>query len=220
MTGDAPRIDHWPDGLTWIAYPGETMQRASHALAAGDGVWLVDPLAAVGIYDEIEALGEVAGVVVLLDRHRRDAVAFADRYDVALHAPAPLGDALDGLGPPVEAFDGELGATGYLMRPVVANRFWREAALVHDDGDTAVVPEALGTASQFTAPGERVGVHPGLRLWPPRGPLGDLDGERLLVGHGPPVLEGAGPAIRGALAGSRRRAPQVYWRALASLVRG
>lgn len=213
-----PRVVDWPGGLTWLAHPDEAMQRASHALATDDGVWLVDPIEAPGIHDAVEALGPVAGVVVLLDRHRRDAAAFAERAGVAVHLPDPVDRGVDGLDAPTEPFAGELADTGFRARTVIDNRVWREAALVGDDGATALVPEALGTARFFRAPGERVGVHPVLRPVPPRGPLGDLDPERLLVGHGPPVLDDAGTAVRDALAGARRRAPRAYWRVLAGLV--
>lgn len=232
-TGDEPRfVRDWAGGLTWIAHPAEAMQRASHALLADGDVWLVDPVDAEGVDDAVADLGEVAGVLVLLDRHRRDAAAFAERHGVAVHVPETLGDAADGLGVPVERFAGELADTGYRARPVVRNRFWREAALVRrgggEDGEgggrgaggVAVVPEALGTTSYFTAPGERVGVNPMLRLLPPRAALGDLHPERLLVGHGLPVHADAGPAIRDALAGARRRAPRLYLDTFASWIRG
>ena len=209
----------WPGGLTWLAEADDPLMRASHALSADGAVWLVDPVDAAGIDDAVAALGEVAGVVLLLDRHKRDTKAFAERHGVAVHVPATLTDAADGLGVPVERFEGTLGETGYRARPVVSNRLWREAALVSDDGATLVVPEALGTNPFFRAPGERVGVHPGLRLLPPRRQLAGLDPERLLVGHGAPVLDGAGVAMRDALAGSRRRAPRAYLRALLGLLR-
>lgn len=217
---DESRIHDWPGGLTWLAYPDEGMQRASHALAADSGTWLVDPLDADEVHDAVASLGAVAGVVVLLDRHTRDAVAFAERYDVPVHLPEPVAEGVDDLEAPVEPFEEELADTGYRSRPVVDNRFWREVALVGDGGATALVPEALGTATFFAAPGERVGVHPVLRPVPPRRRLGDLDPERLLVGHGPPVLDAAGPAVKDALAGARRRAPAAYWHLLTSLVRG
>lgn len=218
---EVPRlVDDWSGGLTWLAHPEEPMQRASHALAVDDAVWVVDPLEALGVDDALADLGEVAGVVLLLDRHRRDAAAFAERYDVAVHVPEPLGDLADRLDAPVEPFDSELADTGYRSRRVVDNRFWREAALVSPDGATALVPEALGTNRYYTAPRERVGVSPVLRPVPPRRQLGDLDPERLLVGHGEPVLEGAGPAVRDALAGARSRAPRLYWQVVTSLVRG
>lgn len=215
---DAARYE-WPGGLTWLAHPDEPMQRTSHALVASGQVWVVDPLEAPGISDELEALGEVAGVVVLLDRHTRDAAAFAARYDVPVYVPEAVADGLDDLGVPVERFRGELVDTGYRARAVVENRFWREAALVSDDGATAVVPEALGTGRFYTVPGERVGVSPPLRLFPPRRQLGGLDPERLLVGHGEPVLEDAGTAVRDALAGARQRAPRAYWGAFRELLR-
>lgn len=216
---DPPVVEHWPGGLTWLAHPTEVMQRASHAIVAGGSVWLVDPVEATGIHEAIDSLGSVVGIVLLLDRHRRDAGRFAQRYDVAVHVPAPLGDAADRLGVPVEPLGSEVGETGFRIRPVLENRFWREVALIREATETALVPEALGTAAYYTAPGEPVGVHPALRLWPPRRQLAGIDPERLLVGHGPPVLEGAGPAMRDALAGARRRAPRAYWRILRSAVR-
>jgi hypothetical protein len=215
----SPALHPWPRGQTWLADPDEPIQRASHALVADRSVWVVDPVEADGIHAELDALGEVAGVVVLLDRHLRDTVAFAERYDVAVHVPDPLGNVADELGVPVVSFAGELADTGYRSRTVVDNRFWREAALVGDGGTTVLVPEALGTNQFYLAPGERVGVSPALRLFPPRRPLGDLQPDRLLAGHGPPVLEAAGRALHDALAGARRRAPGVYWRAAKALVR-
>lgn len=215
---DAARYE-WPGGLTWLAHPDESMQRASHALAASGQVWVVDPLEAPGIQDELEALGEVAGVVVLLDRHTRDAAAFAARYDVPVFVPeAAAVDAAD-LGVPTERFRGELGDTGYRARPVVSLPLWREAALVSEDGGTVVVGDVLGTAAYFRAPRERLALHPALRLWPPRRQLGDLDPERLLVGHGAPVLEDGGQAIEDALAGARRGAPRALWGALVATLR-
>lgn len=216
----APAVHEWPGGLTWLAHPEEPMQRASHALAPAGSVWLVDPLEAPGVHDELQALGEVAGVVVLLDRHTRDAAAFAAHYDVPVYVPEAVADGVDDLGASLERFSGELADTGYRARPVIENRFWREAALVGDFGATAVVPEALGTARFYTAPGERLGVSPPLRLFPPRRQLSDLDPERLLVGHGEPVLEDAGGAIRVTLAGARRRAPRALWSALREALRG
>lgn len=214
-----PRTYPWPIGRTWLAHPEEPMQRASHALGLDGGVWLVDPLDATGIDHVIEELGTVAGVVVLLDRHTRDAATFARRYDVAVHVPELLGDGADDLDASVERFEGELADTGYRARPVVQRRFWREAALVAETGETVVVADALCTAPLYLAPGEHVGVHPFLRLRPPRRALGDLDPDRLLVGHGPPVLNGAGQALREALAGARRRAPRAYWNSLVTIVR-
>ena len=71
-----------------------------------------------------------------------------------------------------------------------------------------VVADALGTVGYFTAPGEAIGVHPVLRLRPPRS-LGELEPEHILCGHGAGVH---GPAAAGALhealATSRRRLPR------------
>jgi hypothetical protein len=70
-----------------------------------------------------------------------------------------------------------------------------------------VVGDALGTLAYFRAPGEALGVHPLLRLTPPRSLCG-LEPEHVLCGHGP-GLHGpdAAPALREALATARRRIP-------------
>lgn len=197
-------------GATWIAYPDEGMRRASHALVDGDDVWLVDPVDADDLDDWLADRGTVAGVVLLLGRHRRDAAAIATRHDVAVHLPGTLAPVADELDAPVEVFDGTLGDTGYRTRTVLDWSFWREVALFDPEGDTLVVPEAVGTAPFYRARGERLGVSPALRWWPPRRALGDLRPDRVLVGHGEPVLDGAGEALADALGGARRRAPRLY----------
>lgn len=72
-----------------------------------------------------------------------------------------------------------------------------------------VCPEAVGTAPLFRVKGERLGVHPALRLFPPRRQLAGFEPEHLLVGHGEGIHGVvAAPALREALAGARRRAPR------------
>ena len=96
--------------------------------------------------------------------------------------------------------------------PVVTNHLWREVALYEENEGTLVVPEAFGTIDPFCASGERLGVHPALRLVPPRTALGGLRPERVLVGHGTGISEDAPSAFRDALDGARPRAPGLYLR--------
>jgi len=71
-TSQLREIDRWDGGIGWIAYPDEGMQRASHALAGDDGgAWVVDPVDVRGVDDLLDSVGDVAGVVVCLDRHKR-----------------------------------------------------------------------------------------------------------------------------------------------------
>lgn len=222
-------------GASWIAYPEEGMQRASHALDGEDGLWLVDPLDADDLDEWLAERGEVAGVLVLFDRHSRDAGAIANRHDVDVHLPDGLDALADDVDAPVtveatdptgegdeRGSDDESGRTlldeGSRFRPVVERRFWREYALVSPGGDTLVVPEAVGTAPHFVTGEERLGVHPALRLRPPRVALGDVGPERVLVGHGDPILEDASAALTDALAGSRRRTPRLYAEAARGLL--
>ncbi|MFB6080805.1 MAG: hypothetical protein ABEJ81_07400 [Haloferacaceae archaeon] len=215
--GDLTVIDRWEAGVGWIAHPEEGMQRASHALATDEGVWVVDPVDAPGVDDLLADLGEVTGVVVCLDRHERDAATVARRHGVPVVLPAWMRGVAADLDAPTERFGDRLGETDYRALTVRDSSVppWQEVALI-DDG-TLYVPEAVGTASFFRAPGERVGVHPMLRPFPPRRVLGDLAPERLLVGHGEGILDGAASALRDALAGARRRAPAAYAGALRSM---
>ncbi len=199
-------IDRFDGGVGWIAYPDEKMQRASHALETDEGVWLVDPVDAKNL-DEL--FSEVAGVVVLLDRHTRDAAEIAERHDVSVHVPSWMGVDLDA---PVERFSGALSETGYQLR-TVSTPLWDEAALYHENEGTLVVSEAVGTAEYDRTDDERLGVHPALRLFPPRDSFRNLAPERILVGHGTGIHDDASAALSDALSGSRRNAPSLYAKA-------
>ncbi|WP_020222733.1 hypothetical protein [Halarchaeum acidiphilum] len=200
-------------GTTWLAHPDEAMQRASHVLDTDAGVFLVDPVDAPGIDDLAAALGDVAGVVVLIDRHERDAAAVARRHDVPVYLPAHLTREVDA---PTERFSGSLPGTEYGLLRTLDVPGWHEAALF--DGETLVVPEAVGTAPFFRGADERLGVHPMLRLTPPSA-LRGLRPERVLVGHGHGITEAAADSLRYALAHSRRKAPGVWVSGLLSVLR-
>lgn len=201
--------ERWDGGTTWIAHAGESMQRASHALVADGDVWLIDPLDADGLDEHLADIGDVAGVVVLLDRHKRDADAIALRHEVPVYIPEWMDDVAGEMTAPVERFGTTL-ADSYTVYPIKDSRFWQEAALYDQDEGTLVIPEAVGTASYFRTGGERIGVHPMLRLRPPRR-LREFDPERILVGHGEPVVTEASDALADALDGARRRTPALYF---------
>lgn len=175
----------------WIAAEPAYMLRASHALVDGGRVWLVDPVDIDGLDDRVHAAGEPAGVFRLLDRHGRDSVALAQRYGVPVITPR---------AGPVE------GSPFEAIR-VVNVPGWRESALWWPGRRVLIVADALGTAPYFLAPGERLGVHPFLRLLPPRS-LRRLEPEHVLCGHGEGVHDGADAALREALSTSRRRTPR------------
>jgi hypothetical protein len=179
-------VDELDGVLGWIEEA--RMRRTSHALAADGRVWIVDPIEGDGVDERLRALGEPVGVLQLLDRHERDCAAFAARFGVPLHVvPESLP------GSPFE------------LRPVVRVRFWREVALWWPERRILVCADVLGTVPFFRAGDEPVGMHPLLRLWPPRG-LRGLDVRHALVGHGEGVADGA--AVERALATARRRLPR------------
>ena len=142
-------------------------------------------------------------MLVLLDRHRRDADAFATRLGV----------------PVVETPFAGLAGTPFEVLPLVRSRFWREVALWWPERRTLVCGDALGTLGYFRGPDGPLGVHPMLRLKPPRA-LAGLVPEHVLVGHGEGVHgPEAAPALARALARARRGIPRWLAWAARSLVR-
>lgn len=205
-------VDRFDGGFGWFAHPGETMQRASHAIDFGDGVWIVDPVDAPGIDEEIEALGDVKGIAVLLDRHERDSAAFAKRFDVPLYHPPYVDREFDAK---TEILGATLPDEDVEVIQTLAWPGWSEAALY--DGHTLLTADVLGNASYFTVGHERIGVHPMVRISPPM-MLRRLTPERILVGHGPGIEENPTRALDRALDGARRRLPQAWAAGLKSLL--
>jgi hypothetical protein len=91
---------------------------------------------------------------------------------------------------------------------VISIKGWHEVALWWPAQRALVVAEAIGTAPAF-ALGRRAGVHPMLRVLPPRKQLSRFDPERLLVGHGEAIEAGADAALDEALTHSRRDLPRL-----------
>lgn len=203
--GDLTVVDRFEGGVGWIAYPEETMQRASHAVESEGGLWILDPVDAEGLDDVLSEYAAPEGVAVLLDRHKRDAAAVANRHDVAVYVPEWMDGVAGDIDAPTRRFGAELA--GFQVGRLIDNPLWQEATLF--DGETLVVPEALGTVEYFRAPTEELGVHPMLRVLPPTD-LRSYDPDRLLVGHGEGILEDVGSTVRRAIDDSRGRAASLY----------
>lgn len=201
---DLREIDRFEGGVGWIAHPAERMQRASYALRLAEETWVIDPVDADPLDDLLETVGGLDGVAVTLDRHHRDAEAIASRHDVPVAIPSWFDD---DLSVPTTRLEGAI--EGAVVRPVLRSRFWREVALWVPTHSLLWVPEAVGTAPYFRTGRERLGVHPMLRLVPPRSALGDLEPDRIQVGHGPGISDDASGALQTALAGARRRTPRL-----------
>jgi len=191
-------IQRHPVGLTWVESHG--LRRSAHALRADGHVWLIDPFEDDVALSAAAELGRPAGVIQLLDRHDRDCAAIAQRLQIPrLKVPGAVAD------------------SPFVVIPVVSRRWWREVALWWEPERTLVVAEAVGTVPAF-ALGRRLGLHPLLRLTPPREALLRESPDRLLVGHGPALESGAASPIREALGAARSDIPQLI-RTLPSLVR-
>jgi hypothetical protein len=186
-------------GLTWIER--QAMARSAHAIQNGNQVWLIDPFDHPDALAAAAELGQPAGVIQLLDRHNRDCQAIADRLGVPLHRLPGPGDAVP-----------------FTPIAVISNRFWNEVALWWADKRALIVAEAVGTAPAFTL-GRRVGVHPMLRLTPPRRQLSGYAPDILLVGHGKTIESDAAGALQEALEHSRGDTPKLIL-SLPKLIRG
>lgn len=187
----APAFEEHDLGLSWLADEGEMMQRACHAVRLGGTVWVVDPVDVQGLDERIASVGEPAGVLQLLDRHDRDCAVVAERFGIPHHR-IPFGG-VDG--------------AGFETVTVIRNRLWNEVAIWSAADRALVVPEAVGSAPYFRSGDEAIGVHPFLRLIPPR-KLSAYEPVHLLTGHGTGMHgPGTPEALRDALDASRRRLP-------------
>jgi hypothetical protein len=192
-------IQRHPLGLTWVETSG--MRRAAHALRADGRLWLIDPFEDDVALSAATELGRPEAVIQLLDRHNRDSGAIAQRLEVPLlRLPDAVAD------------------SPFTVLPVISRPWWREKALWWESERALVIAEAVGTAPAFTL-GRPVGLHPMLRLRPPKGALTAYSPERLLVGHGTALESGAAPAIAEALNGALSDIPQLLLK-LPSLARG
>jgi len=182
-------VDERPGTVGWVAPEPAWMLRAAHAMALDGRVWVFDPFDAEGAEERVRALGEPVGVVQLFARHARDCAAWAGRLGVELHV---LPEALP----------------GWQTIPIPGPMGWREVALWDPDSATLMCAEALANAPGYS--GDRVGVHPFLRLTPPTD-LGDLPVRHLLLGHGAGVHgEDAQRAVTDALRTSRTGIPRFF----------
>lgn len=187
----------WDGGFSWIARPDEDARRASHALRTDAGVWVVDPVDVEGLDARLDDAGDVAGVVVLQDRHTRDAAAVARRHGVPVFAPEWMSLTREKLAVDAEATGSALPGTDYAVDELRRTDDWEEAVLWNERTGTLVVPETLGTLPAFREGDSEIGVHPAIEEPPRR--LAELDPDRVLVGHGASLHEEAGSALAAAL---------------------
>src|SRR5215211_6882004 len=184
------RYNDYACGFSWM--PDDPLRRTSHALDTPGGVWLIDPVDEREALERATSLGSPAGVVQLLDRHARDCAFIAAR-----------------LGVPHLRIPREIPGSPFTVVPVLRVPRWREVALWWPEQRALVVAEALGTTPIHRLNAAPAGVHPLLRILPPRS-LRRFEPEHLLVGHGRGVHgPAASTAVTGAYARSRRDLPKL-----------
>lgn len=195
-------------GVSWTPEGDTGMELHSHALRDGDDLWIIDPLDGDGL-DEI--LAELGGtrrhVLVLLDRHLRDAEAVARRHGATLHVVG--GDTRQDLPAGCHRIDGELPDSPFEVVSVRhTGKLWNECALWWPGRELLVVPESVGSSDAFRLGTDcALAVHPVVRLTPPRAALAGFAPRIVLVGHGRPVTSDAAAHLRTALDESRRQTP-------------
>jgi hypothetical protein len=192
-------LQHHAIGISWTEQGG--MARTAHAVVSEGRVWLIDPYEDDAAVEAAAGLGEAAGVIQLLDRHNRDCEPLAQR-----------------LGVPLLRLPERLPDSPFEVVRVISRPGWREVALWWEAERALVVAEAIGTAPMF-ALGRRAGVHPLLRLTPPRGRLSRFRPTMLLVGHGETIETGGAAALSEALSQSRSDLPRLVT-AVPKLFRG
>ena len=212
-------IDTWDGGFGWMAHPNEFMRRASHAIQGQDGLWLVDPLVSPEVTAYLDDGGPVAGVIVTLDRHTRDADLVARKYDIPVTLDRSLDHLRDELETPAIGPTYFTRDTSFAIRSTVNLPGWKEIALHDPVGGTLIVGDALGTAPYFSPPQEPLSVHPLLRLFPPVDSFTHLDADRVLVGHGLGVMEDGVDAVEFAFQRARRGIPRAWTNALIEIGR-
>ncbi len=191
--------DESDGGFGWISPEPAWMGRASHALAADGGVWLVDPVDFAGLDERVRSLGEPRGVLQLLGWHNRDCASIAAR-----------------LGVPCIVVPTELPGSPFETIRIPGVRGWRETALWWPERRTLIVGEAVGTVRYFRAPGRAMGVHPLLRIYRPPSVLLGFEPEHILCGHGRGLHSGAASALQNAVQLARHDLPRVLPRIFAA----
>jgi len=176
-------------GVTWIEQSRTT--RTAHALVSDGRVWLIDPFDDRPALEAAASLGHPEGVLQLLDRHNRDCRPIAAR-----------------LGVPLMRLPERLPDTPFAVVPVMSRWGWNEIALWWAEAQALIVAEAIGAAPAF-ALGRRAGIHPVLRLTPPRSQFAGYRPKVLLVGHGSTIEYDAATALDEALAHSRSDIPRL-----------
>ena len=109
---------------------------------------------------------------------------------------------------PLLRLPAETPGTPFEVVRILSRPGWHEVALWWERERALVVAEAIGTAPPM-ALGRRAGVHPMLRLTPPRSQLAPYRPSMLLVGHGATIEADAAVALDDALAHARSDIPRL-----------
>lgn len=202
-------IDSTADSVSWKREPSGLMACVSHAVRDDDGkVWVFDPVDGVELDELVTNLGEVAGVIVLLDRHVRNAPEIAARLGVPLYFP--VGKQRQKLPSGTIRYDTHIEGCPFEFIVVRQHdRSWLERAAVLPSRGLLIIAEAVGTVDYYKGGGDlTLAMHPVMRAFPPR-VLQGLEPRRLLVGHGMPVEGNPAEALEEAFADARRGIPRM-----------
>lgn len=200
-------VSRTDNSISWRPDDEGAFQRTSHAISDKGQVWIVDPVDTEEIHPLLTELGTPAGVVVLMDRHLRDAEQFAHRYQIPMWVPQ--GRMRQDLSDTVQRYGHDIPRSPFVVVNLYNVDFvWLESALWWAKEKVLICGDALGTTGYFVLGDERLGVHPLLRLTPPAA-LRRLRPKRILCGHGDPVEINASAALKRALEQARTQIPKL-----------
>jgi hypothetical protein len=187
---------------------------ASFALVADDDLLLVDPLlpdddgAVLEALDALAAAAHQTHVLITIGYHVRSAEPLSKRYNNAeIHGPRTVASRLSDPKRFTELTPGTEGPAGVVAHAIGRPRrselpLWIPShhALVFGDALVTTPDGELRMWSQEEVDDRRRAFYRD-RFAPTLGPLRDLAVKRVLVTHGPPVLDDAAAALAAAIDG-------------------
>lgn len=211
---EAEFVDRFEKGFGWFGKPEENMRRTSHAFVEDEEVYLVDPVDAKNLDQEIKEYGEVKGIIILFGRHVRDSEKLAKRYDCPIYVPEWFGRKLE---EELTEISGNVPGTDWEIHDVVDSRLSREAALYHRETKTLIVADSLGTAKHLRGRGEKLGMSPLYRFIPPERLL-NFEPERIFCGHGEGIQENASEIMKKTIREGRKRTLSAYFNSVRHMI--
>jgi hypothetical protein len=204
-----------PDLVRWTArhpewHPGEFgAEVASYAFRRDGEAVLIDPLVLDGDEETLAGLDAFVArkrvsILITITYHVRSAEPLSERYDATIHGHRAVAKRL-GDGAPFESFSPGDELPGGALPQAIGNPRRYETPLYLPAHRALVFGDAVVTTAGELRVWEQLESSAKRRDWyehkllPSLRPLLELDVDRVLTTHGPPILEEGRAALRAAL---------------------